>query len=181
MIVALPGYLHLFLLKNTAITCPHEETLHPRLSKNAPSEDSDQIAGAHVRGTLSHVVAQMFPANLSICALLGPVFQSVVSLTTSLRVISLTVLAHSIYNILILFAKKMCCKSYSHFFSKKFQHICVSFDVNLNESLTNDVVSFEQLGLEVTLEPRLSKERTAKTLICLEVSFPSDFCKRTRN
>ena len=32
------------------------------------------------------------------------------------------------------------------FFSKKFQHICVSLYVNLNESLTEDVVSFEQLG-----------------------------------
>ena len=32
------------------------------------------------------------------------------------------------------------------FFSKKFQHICVSLNVNFNESLTNDVVSFEQLG-----------------------------------
>ena len=40
------------------------------------------------------------------------------------------------------------CKSYSHFFSKKFQHICVSLDVNFNISLTNDVVSFEQLGPE---------------------------------
>ena len=40
----------------------------------------------------------------------------------------------------------MHCKSYSHFFSKKFQHICVSLNVNFNESLTNDVVSFEQLG-----------------------------------
>ena len=40
----------------------------------------------------------------------------------------------------------MNCKSYSHFFSKKFQHICVSLDVNFNESLTNDIVSFEQLG-----------------------------------
>ena len=40
----------------------------------------------------------------------------------------------------------MHCKSYSHFFSKKFQHICISLDVNFNESLTNDVVSFEQLG-----------------------------------
>ena len=30
--------------------------------------------------------------------------------------------------------------------SKKFQHICVSLDVNFNESLTNDIVSFEQLG-----------------------------------
>ena len=37
-------------------------------------------------------------------------------------------------------------KSYSHFFSKKFQHICVLLDLNFNESLTNDVVSFEQQG-----------------------------------
>ena len=34
----------------------------------------------------------------------------------------------------------------AHFFSKKFQHICVSLNVNFNESLTNDVVSFKQLG-----------------------------------
>ena len=40
----------------------------------------------------------------------------------------------------------MHCKSYSHFFSKKLQHICVSLSENFNESLTNDVVSFEQLG-----------------------------------
>ena len=38
------------------------------------------------------------------------------------------------------------CKSYSHFFSKKFQQICVSLNINFNESLTNEVVSFEQLG-----------------------------------
>ena len=37
----------------------------------------------------------------------GPVVQSIVSLTSSLRVISLTVLADSIYNILIFFAEKM--------------------------------------------------------------------------
>ena len=76
---------------------------------------------------------------------LGLVVQSVVSLTSSLRVISLTVLADSIHNILIFFAEKMHCKSYSHFFSKKFQHISISFNVNFNESLTNDIVSFEQL------------------------------------
>ena len=29
------------------------------------------------------------------------------------------------------------------FFSKKIQRICVSLDVNFNESLTNDVISFE--------------------------------------
>ena len=40
----------------------------------------------------------------------------------------------------------MHCKSYSHFFSKKYQHICVSLNVNFNESLTNNIVSFEQLG-----------------------------------
>ena len=39
--------------------------------------------------------------------LLGPVVQSIVSLMSSLRVISLTVLADSRYNILIFFAKKM--------------------------------------------------------------------------
>ena len=32
------------------------------------------------------------------------------------------------------------------FFQQKFQLICVSPNVNFNESLTNDVVSFEQLG-----------------------------------
>ena len=37
----------------------------------------------------------------------GPVWQSVVSLTSSSRVISLTVLADPIYNILIFFAEKM--------------------------------------------------------------------------
>ena len=37
----------------------------------------------------------------------GPVVQSIVSLTSSLRVISLTVLADSIYSILIFFAEKM--------------------------------------------------------------------------
>ena len=38
---------------------------------------------------------------------LGPVVQSVVSLTSSLRVISLTVLVDSVHNILIFFAEKM--------------------------------------------------------------------------
>ena len=37
----------------------------------------------------------------------GPVVQSVVSLTSSLRVISLTILVDSIYSILIFFAEKM--------------------------------------------------------------------------
>ena len=35
--------------------------------------------------------------------------------------------------------------SFSHFFQQKNQHICISLDVNFNESLTNDIVSFEKL------------------------------------
>ena len=80
----------------------------------------------------------------------GPVVQSVVSLTSSLRVISLTVLADSIYNILKFFAEKMwvafALQKLLTFFQQKFQHICVSLDLNFNESLTYDIVSFEQLG-----------------------------------
>ena len=42
-----------------------------------------------------------------------------------------------------------CTAKATHIFSSnKFQHICVSLDVIFNESLTNDVVSFEQLGPE---------------------------------
>ena len=59
-----------------------------------------------------------------------------------MRMISLTVLADSIYNILIFFAEIF-------FFSEKFQHICVSLDVNFNDSLPNDIVGFEQLGPEL--------------------------------
>ena len=44
---------------------------------------------------------------LKISEKLGPVVQSIISLSSLLRVISLTVLADSIYNILILFAEKM--------------------------------------------------------------------------
>ena len=52
----------------------------------------------------------------------GPVVQSVVSLTSSLRVISLTVLADSIYNIMIFFAEKMWVASAkaTHIFSAKY-------------------------------------------------------------
>ena len=37
-------------------------------------------------------------------------------------------------------------KLLTFFQQKKNQHICVSLDVNFSESLTNDIVSFEQLG-----------------------------------
>ena len=47
------------------------------------------------------------PDCMGMHADLGPVVQSIVSLTSSLRVISLTVLVDSIYNILKFFAEKM--------------------------------------------------------------------------
>ena len=50
---------------------------------------------------------KLFPNYYKVLTYLGPVVQSVVSLTSSLRVISLTVLADSIHNILIFFAEKM--------------------------------------------------------------------------
>ena len=49
----------------------------------------------------------------------GPVVQSVISLTSSLRVISLTVLTDSIYNILIFFAEKMWVAFALTFFQQK--------------------------------------------------------------
>ena len=49
--------------------------------------------------------------------ILGPVAQSIISLTSSLRVISLTALADSIHNILIFFAEKMWVAT--HIFSAK--------------------------------------------------------------
>ena len=80
----------------------------------------------------------------------GPVVQSVVSLTSSLRVISLTVLVDSIYSILIVLAEKMWVAAFAlqkllSFFQQKISHICVTLDANFNESLTNDIFSFEQL------------------------------------
>ena len=63
------------------------------------------------RNTLSEAVIlrihTAFPETSRDCTNQGPVVQSVVSLTSSLRVISLTVLVDSIYNILIFFAEKM--------------------------------------------------------------------------
>ena len=54
--------------------------------------------------------------------------------------------------------------SYSHFCSKKFQHICISLNVNFNESLTNDIV-----GLGLTYfslgNPRKGNWQTVQTQI----------------
>ena len=57
--------------------------------------------------TIEYISVQQIPISDCILADLGPVAQSIISLTSLLRVISLTVLADSIFNILIVFAEKM--------------------------------------------------------------------------
>ena len=73
----------------------------------------------------------------------------------------------------------MHCKSYSHFFSKKFQHICVSLDINFNESLTNDIVSFEQLGREIYVYDRINLKCSACWVKYAEDEFLKYFPQKT--
>ena len=81
---------------------------------------------------------------------LGPVVQSVLSLTSSLVVKILIVLV-----VQYLIHRYFCwenvssfcnCKSYSHFFSKDISVYAIFYDQNFNDTFINDIVSFEQLG-----------------------------------
>ena len=58
----------------------------------------------------------------------------------------LTVLVSIISNSQIYLLKKCECKSYSHFFSKNISEYAIFNDQNFNDTLTNDIVSFEQVG-----------------------------------
>ena len=84
----------------------------------------------------------LLTARLFSYFILGPVIQSIVSLTSSLGVKMLTVLVSTISNSVI-FAEKMC---YSLFFSKNISLYVIISDQSFNDTLTNDIVSFEQLG-----------------------------------
>ena len=68
------------------------------------------------------------------------------------------------------------------FFSKKFQYICVSLDLNFNESLTNDVVSFEQPGPEHYKERR-SQQHCDLFRVTVEENFffYKETAKNTKN
>ena len=73
-----------------------------------------ELKYSFLKGTLENVTCvtlckakKTFQTSKFVASGLGPVVQSIVSFTSSLRVISLTVLADSIYNILIFFAEKM--------------------------------------------------------------------------
>ena len=82
----------------------------------------------------------------------GPVVQSVVSLTSSLVVKMLTVLVRIISNSHELLLKKMWVAfanaKVTHIFSAKILVYAIFDDQNFNDTLTNDIVNFEQLGLE---------------------------------
>ena len=73
---------------------------------------------------------------------LGPVVQSIVSLMKSLVNDSLSLLVRLKSSVLIFFAEKMLLT----FFRQKMAVFYVWYVWNFNVTLTNDVVSFEQLG-----------------------------------
>ena len=63
----------------------------------------------------------------------------------------LTVLVSTIFNSQVFLLKKnvssFCiCKSYSHFFSKNISVFSIFYDQSFNDTLTNNIFSFELLG-----------------------------------
>ena len=76
----------------------------------------------------------------------GPVVPSIVSLTSSLVVKMLTVLVSTISNSQVFLLKKNV-SSLLTFFSKIISVYAIFNDQSFNDTLTNDIVSFEQLGL----------------------------------
>ena len=79
----------------------------------------------------------------------GLVVQRVVSLTSLLVVNMLTVLVSTIFT--GIFAEKMWvafanAKATHKFFSKNISIYAISNDQSFNDTLTNDIISFEQLG-----------------------------------
>ena len=81
----------------------------------------------------------------------SPVVQNTVSLTSSLVVKMLTVLVSRISNSQVFLLKNVSsfckCKSYSHFFSKNINVYAIFNNQSFNDTLTNNIVSFEQMGL----------------------------------
>ena len=76
---------------------------------------------------------------------LGPVVQRTVSLTSLLVFKMLTVLDSQVF--LLTNVSSFCkCKYYSHFFSKILAYMPYLNDQSFNNTLANDIVSFEQPG-----------------------------------
>ena len=81
----------------------------------------------------------------------GPLVQSIVNLTSSLVIKMLNVLVSTISNSQVFLLKKCECKSYSYFFSKNISICSIFNDQSFNDALTNDIVSFEQLGPDLLI------------------------------
>ena len=79
---------------------------------------------------------------------LGSFVHSNVSLTSSVVVKMLTVLVSTICNSQVFLLKNVSsfCKSYSHIFSKNISKCAIFIDQIFNDTLINDIVSFEQIG-----------------------------------
>ena len=88
-------------------------------------------------------IFSIFYTGHNICDFLGPVVQSVVSLTSSLVVKMLTVRVSIISNSQVFLLNK---KMLLTFFSKYISLYAIFNDQSFNDTLTNDIVSFEQLG-----------------------------------
>ena len=105
---------------------------------------------------------------------LGPVVQCIISFTSSLVVKMLTVLVSTISNLQVFLLKNVSsfckCKSYSHFFSKNISIYAIFNDQSFNNTLTNYMVSFEQLG-PGCFESLLGTRQ--KVFVCVEVLQPS--------
>ena len=82
----------------------------------------------------------------------GPVVQSLVSLTSSLVVKMLTGLVGTISNSQVFLLKKkwvaFANAKATHIFSKNISVYAIFNDQSFNDTLTNDIISFEQLGPE---------------------------------
>ena len=114
------GTKYLLKTRNHAPRTTHHvpRTTPTENQKQCPSTFHRKGGGQKKRGGCS---TSAYKADAAVH--LGPVVQSVVSLMSSLRVISLTVLADSIHNILIFFVEKnvnsFCTAKATHIFSTK--------------------------------------------------------------
>ena len=108
-------FFFFFFLRNVSnVTGPSFLTISVSMKMNSPQREDETVTVFLVFCRTS-LLSRVIPfKSISIP---GPVVQSVVSLTSSLRVISLTVLADSKYNNLIVFAEKKCTAKATHIFS----------------------------------------------------------------
>ena len=146
-------------------TCSNEKYLVRQVWANANSVDPDQTPQTAASDQDLHFLPpnqQLLDTSTGIHRgikgnmirsydVLGLVVQSIVSLTVSLVIKMLTVLVSTISDSQVFLQKNVSsfCKCYSPFFSKNINVYATFNDQSFNDTLTNDIVSFEQLGPDV--------------------------------